>query len=181
MNLSSDLRHRWNTAVQPQRPKPVMAWHRELPTAVESQLTDSHDGPLVGEEQQWLPMPLGAPAQQLNRQVHQVQQQLEQTAEALAQLESTLTQLPANQGSSSTTIGQQIETVQQASNQLQNGLQASINHWIHQLSVLETTIRQPQVAGQISHRLQSQITNQSKQAVAAQVASIPAMQSSLTN
>jgi len=158
-----------------------MAWHRELPTAVESQLTDPHDGSLVGEEQQWLLMPLGAPAQQLNRQVHQVQQQLEQTAEALAQLESTLTQLPTNQGSSSTTIGQQIEIVQQASNQLQNGLQASINHWIHQLSVLETTIRQPQVAGQISHRLQSQITNQSEQAVAAQVASIPTMQSSLTS
>jgi hypothetical protein len=34
---------------------------------------------------------------------------------------------------------------------------------------------------QISYWLQSQITNQSEQAVAAQVASIPAMQSSLTN
>ena len=97
----------------------------------------------------------------VNRQVHQVQQQLEQTVLVLNQLESVLSQ--------------------QAADQLQDGLQASINHWLHQLSVLEITIRQPVEADQISHRLQNQIISHWQQAVAVQVAHIPAIKLSLTS
>ena len=65
--------------------------------------------------------------------------------------------------------------------QLQDGLQVSINHWLHQLSVLEITIRQPAEADQVSHRLQTQITSHWQQAVAVQVAHIPAIELSLTS
>ena len=78
-------------------------------------------------------------------------------------------------------LNQQVESVQQAADQLQDGLQASINHWLHQLSVLEITIRQPVEADQISHRLQTQITSHWQQAVAVQVAHIPAIELSLTS
>ena len=78
-------------------------------------------------------------------------------------------------------LNRQVHQVQQAADQLQDGLQASINHWLHQLSVLEITIRQPVEADQISHRLQNQITSHWQQAVAVQVAHIPAIELSLTS
>ena len=78
-------------------------------------------------------------------------------------------------------LNRQVHQVQQAADQLQDGLQASINHWLHQLSVLEITIRQPVEANQISHRLQNQITSHWQQAVAVQVAHIPAIELSLTS
>ena len=79
------------------------------------------------------------------------------------------------------TVGPAHHLNQQAADQLQDGLQASINHWLHQLSVLEITIRQPVEADQISHRLQNQITSHWQQAVAVQVAHIPAIELSLTS
>ena len=78
-------------------------------------------------------------------------------------------------------LNRQVHQVQQAADQLQDGLQASINHWLHQLSVLEITIRQPVEADQISHRLQNQIISHWQQAVAVQVAHIPAIELSLTS
>ena len=78
-------------------------------------------------------------------------------------------------------LNRQVHQVQQAADQLQDGLQASINHWLHQLSVLEITIRQPVEANQISHRLQNQIISHWQQAVAVQVAHIPAIELSLTS
>ena len=83
--------------------------------------------------------------------------------------------------SQATTVGQAHHLNQQAADQLQDGLQASINHWLRQLSVLEITIRQPVEADQISHRLQNQITSHWQQAVAVQVAHIPAIELSLTS
>jgi len=79
------------------------------------------------------------------------------------------------------TVGPVHHLNQQAADQLQDGLQASINHWLRQLSVLEITIRQPVEANQISHRLQNQITSHWQQAVAVQVAHIPAIELSLTS
>ena len=113
--------------------------------------------------------------------MHQVQQQLEQTVVVLNQLESVLSQLPTEPDGAPAGVGQQVESVQQAADQLQDGLQASINHWLRQLSVLEITIRQPVEANQISHRLQNQITSHWQQAVAVQVAHIPAIELSLTS
>ena len=78
-------------------------------------------------------------------------------------------------------LNRQVHQVQQAAGQLQDGLQTSIHHWLHQLSVLEITIRQPVEADQISHRLQTQITSHWQQAVAVQVAHIPAIELSLTS
>ena len=79
------------------------------------------------------------------------------------------------------TVGPVHHLNQQAADQLQDGLQASIHHWLHQLSVLEITIRQPVEADRISHRLQTQITSHWQQAVAVQVAHIPAIELSLTS
>ena len=79
------------------------------------------------------------------------------------------------------TVGPVHHLNQQAADQLQDGLRASINHWLHQLSVLEITIRRPAEADQVSHRLQTQITSHWQQAVAVQVAHIPAIELSLTS
>ena len=171
MNLSTDLDRRWSPALS-QWPKPVMA-QRDPTSMAEDQSVDVNQlesqATTVG------------PAQHLNRQVHQVQQQLEQTVLVLNQLESVLSQLPPDPDGAPAGVDQQVESVQQAADQLQDGLQASINHWLRQLSVLEITIRQPVEADQISHRLQNQITSHWQQAVAVQVAHIPAIELSLTS
>ena len=171
MNLSTDLDRRWSPALS-QWPKPVMA-QRDPTSMAEDQSVDVNQlesqATTVG------------PAQHLNRQVHQVQQQLEQTVLVLNQLESVLSQLPPDPDGVPAGVDQQVELVQQAADQLQDGLQASINHWLRQLSVLEITIRQPVEADQISHRLQNQITSHWQQAVAVQVAHIPAIELSLTS
>jgi ABC-type transporter Mla subunit MlaD len=171
MNLSTDLDRRWSPALS-QWPKPVMA-QRESTSTAEDQSVEVNrvesQAASVG------------PAQHLNRQVHQVQQQLEQTVVVLNQLESVLSQLPTEPDGAPSNVGQQVESVQQAADQLQDGLQTSINHWLHQLSVLEITIRQPAEADQVSHRLQTQITSHWQQAVAVQVAHIPAIELSLTS
>ena len=171
MNLSTDLDRRWSPALS-QWPKPVMA-QRDPTSMAEDQSVDVNQlesqATTVG------------PAQHLNRQVHQVQQQLEQTVLVLNQLESVLSQLPPDPDGVPAGVDQQVELVQQAADQLQDGLQTSINHWLRQLSVLEITIRQPVEADQISHRLQNQITSHWQQAVAVQVAHIPAIELSLTS
>ena len=171
MNLSTDLDRRWSPALS-QWPKPVMA-QRDPTSMAEDQSVDVNQlesqAATVG------------PAQHLNRQVHQVQQQLEQTVLVLNQLESVLSQLPPDPDGAPAGVDQQVESVQQAADQLQDGLQASINHWLRQLSVLEITIRQPVEANQISHRLQNQITSHWQQAVAVQAAHIPAIELSLTS
>ena len=171
MNLSTDLDRRWSPALS-QWPKPVMA-QRDPTSMAEDQSVDVNQlesqATTVG------------PAQHLNRQVHQVQQQLEQTVLVLNQLESVLSQLPPDPDGVPAGVDQQVELVQQAADQLQDGLQTSINHWLRQLSVLEITIRQPVEADQISHRLQHQITSHWQQAVAVQVAHIPAIELSLTS
>ena len=171
MNLSTDLDRRWSPALS-QWPKPVMA-QRDPTSMAEDQSVDVNQlesqATTVG------------PAQHLNRQVHQVQQQLEQTVLVLNQLESVLSQLPTEPNGAPAGVDQQVESVQQAADQLQDGLRASINHWLHQLSVLEITIRQPAEADQVSHRLQTQITSHWQQAVAVQVAHIPAIELSLTS
>ena len=171
MNLSTDLDRRWSPALS-QWPKPVMA-QRDPTSTAEDQSVDvdqlESQATTVG------------PAQHLNRQVHQVQQQLEQTVLVLNQLESVLSQLPPDPDGVPAGVDQQVELVQQAADQLQDGLQTSINHWLRQLSVLEITIRQPVEADQISHRLQHQITSHWQQAVAVQVAHIPAIELSLTS
>ena len=171
MNLSTDLDRRWSPALS-QWPKPVMA-QRDPTSMAEDQSVDVNQlesqATTVG------------PAQHLNRQVHQVQQQLEQTVLVLNQLESVLSQLPPDPDGAPAGVDQQVESVQQAADQLQDGLQTSINHWLRQLSVLEITIRQPVEADQISHRLQNQITSHWQQAVAVQVAHIPAIELSLTS
>ena len=176
MNLSTDLDRRWSPALS-QSPKPVMA-QRDPTSMAEDQSVDVNR--LESQAEAWSLAATVGPAQHLNRQVHQVQQQLEQTVLVLNQLESVLSQLPPDPDGAPAGVDQQVESVQQAADQLQDGLQASINHWLHQLSVLEITIRQP-VADQISHRLQNQITSHWQQAVAVQVAHIPAIELSLTS
>ena len=176
MNLSTDLDRRWSPALS-QWPKPVMA-QRDPTSTAEDQSVDVNQ--LESQAEAWSQAATVGPAQHLNRQVHQVQQQLEQTVLVLNQLESVLSQLPPDPDGAPAGVDQQVESVQQAADQLQDGLQASINHWLRQLSVLEITIRQP-VADQISHRLQNQITSHWQQAVAVQVAHIPAIELSLTS
>jgi hypothetical protein len=171
MNLSTDLDRRWSPALS-QWPKPVMAQRDSTSTAEE---------PSVEVNRLESQAASVGPAQHLNRQVHQVQQQLEQTVVVLNQLASVLSQLPTEPDGAPSNVGQQVESVQQAADQLQDGFQTSINHWLHQLSVLEITIRQPVEANQISHRLQNQITSHWQQAVAVQVAHIPAIELSLTS
>ena len=171
MNLSTDLDRRWSPALS-QWPKPVMAQRDSTSTAEE---------PSVEVNRLESQAASVGPAQHLNRQVHQVQQQLEQTVVVLNQLASVLSQLPTEPDGAPSNVGQQVESVQQAADQLQDGLQTSINHWLHQLSVLEITIRQPAEADQVSHRLQTQITSHWQQAVAVQVAHIPAIELSLTS
>jgi len=173
MNLSTDLDRRWSPALS-QWPKPVMA-QRDSTSTAEDQSVE------VNQAEAWSLAATVGPAQHLNRQVHQVQQQLEQTVVVLNQLESVLSQLPTEPDGATAGVDQQVESVQQAADQLQDGLQASINHWLHQLSVLEITIRQPAEADQVSHRLQTQITSHWQQAVAVQVAHIPAIELSLTS
>ena len=173
MNLSTDLDRRWSPALS-QWPKPVMA-QRDSTSTAEDQSVE------VNQAEAWSLAATVGPAQHLNRQVHQVQQQLEQTVLVLNQLESVLSQLPTEPDGAPAGVDQQVESVQQAADQLQDGLRASINHWLHQLSVLEITIRQPAEADQVSHRLQTQITSHWQQAVAVQVAHIPAIELSLTS
>jgi uncharacterized phage infection (PIP) family protein YhgE len=177
MNLSTDLDRRWSPALS-QWPKPVMA-QRDPTSMAEDQSVDVNQ--LESQAEAWSQAATVGPAQHLNRQVHQVQQQLEQTVLVLNQLESVLSQLPTDPDGDPASVDQQVESVQQAADQLQDGLQASINHWLRQLSVLEITIRQPVEADQISHRLQNQITSHWQQAVAVQVAHIPAIELSLTS
>ena len=177
MNLSTDLDRRWSPALS-QWPKPVMA-QRDPTSMAEDQSIDANQ--LESQAKAWSLAATVGPAQHLNRQVHQVQQQLEQTVLVLNQLESVLSQLPPDPDGAPAGVDQQVESVQQAADQLQDGLQASINHWLRQLSVLEITIRQPVEANQISHRLQNQITSHWQQAVAVQVAHIPAIELSLTS
>ena len=177
MNLSIDLDRRWSPALS-QWPKPVMA-QRDPTSTAEDQSVDVNQ--LESQAEAWSQAATVGPAQHLNRQVHQVQQQLEQTVLVLNQLESVLSQLPPDPDGAPAGVDQQVESVQQAADQLQDGLQASINHWLRQLSVLEITIRQPVEADQISHRLQNQITSHWQQAVAVQVAHIPAIELSLTS
>lgn len=177
MNLSTDLDRRWSPALS-QWPKPVMA-QRDPTSTAEDQSVDVNQ--LESQAEAWSQATTVGPAQHLNRQVHQVQQQLEQTVLVLNQLESVLSQLPPDPDGAPASVDQQVESVQQAADQLQDGLQASINHWLRQLSVLEITIRQPVEADQISHRLQNQITSHWQQAVAVQVAHIPAIELSLTS
>ena len=173
MNLSTDLDRRWSPALS-QWLKPVMA-QRDSTSTAEDQSVE------VNQAEAWSLAATVGPAQHLNRQVHQVQQQLEQTVLVLNQLESVLSQLPTEPDGAPAGVDQQVESVQQAADQLQDGLRASINHWLHQLSVLEITIRQPAEADQVSHRLQTQITSHWQQAVAVQVAHIPAIELSLTS
>ena len=173
MNLSTDLDRRWSPALS-QWLKPVMA-QRDSTSTAEDQSVE------VNQAEAWSLAATVGPAQHLNRQVHQVQQQLEQTVLVLNQLESVLSQLPPDPDGDPAGVDQQVESVQQAADQLQDGLRASINHWLHQLSVLEITIRQPAEADQVSHRLQTQITSHWQQAVAVQVAHIPAIELSLTS
>ena len=173
MNLSTDLDRRWSPALS-QWLKPVMA-QRDSTSTAEDQSVE------VNQAEAWSLAATVGPAQHLNRQVHQVQQQLEQTVLVLNQLESVLSQLPTEPNGAPAGVDQQVESVQQAADQLQDGLRASINHWLHQLSVLEITIRQPAEADQVSHRLQTQITSHWQQAVAVQVAHIPAIELSLTS
>ena len=177
MNLTTDLDRRWSPALS-QSPKPVMA-QRDPTSMAEDQSVDVNR--LESQAEAWSLASSVGPAQHLNRQVHQVQQQLEQTVLVLNQLESVLSQLPPDPDGDPASVDQQVESVQQAADQLQDGLQASINHWLHQLSVLEITIRQPVEADQISQRLQTQITSHWQQAVAVQVAHIPAIELSLTS
>ena len=177
MNLSTDLDCRWSPALS-QSPKPVMA-QRDPTSMAEDQPVDVNR--LESQAEAWSQAATVGPAQHLNRQVHQVQQQLEQTVLVLNQLESVLSQLPPDPDGDPAGVDQQVESVQQAADQLQDGLQASINHWLHQLSVLEITIRQPVEADQISYRLQNQIISHWQQAVAVQVAHIPAIELSLTS
>ena len=173
MNLSTDQDRRWSPALS-QWLKPVMAQRDPTSTAEDQSIE-------VNQAEAWSLAATVGPAQHLNRQVHQVQQQLEQTVLVLNQLESVLSQLSTEPDGAPSNVGQQVESVQQAADQLQDGLQASINHWLHQLSVLEITIRQPAEADQVSHRLQTQITSHWQQAVAVQVAHIPAIELSLTS
>ena len=177
MNLSTDLDRRWSPALS-QSPKLVMA-QRDPTSMAEDQSVDVNQ--LESQAAAWSQAATVGPAQHLNRQVHQVQQQLEQTVLVLNQLESVLSQLPPDPDGAPAGVDQQVESVQQAADQLQDGLQASINHWLHQLSVLEITIRQPVEADQLSQRLQTQITSHWQQAVAVQVAHIPAIELSLTS
>ena len=177
MNLTTDLDRRWSPALS-QSPKSIMVQGDPTPMA-EDQSVDVNR--LESQAEAWSLAATVGPAQHLNRQVHQVQQQLEQTVLVLNQLESVLSQLPPDPDGAPAGVDQQVESVQQAADQLQDGLQASINHWLHQLSVLEITIRQPVEADQISHRLQNQITSHWQQAVAVQVAHIPAIELSLTS
>ena len=177
MNLTTDLDHRWSPALS-QPPKPVMAQRDPTSTAEEQSVEVNW---LESQTEAWSQAASVGPAQHLNRQVHQVQQQLEQTVLVLNQLESVLSQLPTEPDGAPSNVDQQVESVQQAADQLQDGLQTSINHWLHQLSVLEITIRQPAEADQVSHRLQTQITSHWQQAVAVQVAHIPAIELSLTS
>ena len=177
MNLSTDLDRRWSPALS-QWPKPVMA-QRDPTSMAEDQSIDANQ--LESQAKAWSLAATVGPAQHLNRQVHQVQQQLEQTILVLNQLELVLSQLPTDPDGAPAIVDQQVESVQQAAGQLQDGLQTSIHHWLHQLSVLEITIRQPVEANQISHRLQTQITSHWQQAVAVQVAHIPAIELSLTS
>ena len=177
MNLSTDLDRRWSPALS-QWPKPVMA-QRDPTSMAEDQSIDANQ--LESRAKAWSLAATVGPAQHLNRQVHQVQQQLEQTMLVLNQLELVLSQLPTDPDGAPAIVDQQVESVQQAAGQLQDGLQTSIHHWLHQLSVLEITIRQPVEADQISHRLQTQITSHWQQAVAVQVAHIPAIELSLTS
>jgi uncharacterized phage infection (PIP) family protein YhgE len=177
MNLSTDLDRCWSPALS-QWPKPVMA-QRDPTSMAEDQSVDVNQ--LESQAEAWSQAATVGPAQHLNRQVHQVQQQLEQTVLVLNQLESVLSQLPPDPDGAPAGVDQQVESVQQAADQLQDGLQTSIHHWLHQLSVLEITIRQPVEADQISHRLQTQITSHWQQAVAVQVAHIPAIELSLTS
>ena len=177
MNLSTDLDRRWSPALS-QSPKSIMV-QRDPTSMAEDQSVDVNR--LESQAEAWSLAATVGPAQHLNRQVHQVQQQLEQTVLVLNQLESVLSQLPPDPDGDPAGVDQQVESVQQAADQLQDGLQASINHWLHQLSVLEITIRQPVEADQISHRLQTQITSHWQQAVAVQVAHIPAIELSLTS
>jgi len=170
MNLSTDLDRRWSPALS-QWPKPVMA-QRDPTSTAEDQSVEVNR--LESQAEAWSLATTVGPVQHLNRQVHQVQQQLNQ-------LESVLSQLPPDPDGNPASVDQQVESVQQAADQLQDGLQTSINHWLHQLSVLEITIRQPVEADQISHRLQNQITSHWQQAVAVQVAHIPAIELSLTS
>ena len=177
MNLSTDLDRRWSPALS-QSPKSVMV-QRDPTSMAEDQSVDVNR--LESQAEAWSLAATVGPAQHLNRQVHQVQQQLKQTVLVLNQLESVLSQLPPDPDGAPAGVDQQVESVQQAADQLQDGLQASINHWLHQLSVLEITIRQPVEANQISHRLQNQIISHWQQAVAVQVAHIPAIELSLTS
>jgi uncharacterized phage infection (PIP) family protein YhgE len=177
MNLSTDLDRRWSPALS-QSPKPVMA-HRDPTSTAEDQSVEVNR--LESQAEVCSQAASVGPAQHLNRQVHQVQQQLEQTVVVLNQLESVLSQLPTEPDGAPAGVGQQVESVQQAADQLQDGLRTSINHWLHQLSALEITIRQPAEADQVSHRLQNQITSHWQQAVAVQVAHIPAIELSLTS
>ena len=177
MNLSTDLDRRWSPALS-QSPKPVMA-HRDPTSTAEDQSVEVNR--LESQAEVCSQAASVGPAQHLNRQVHQVQQQLEQTVVVLNQLESVLRQLPTEPDGAPAGVGQQVESVQQAADQLQDGLRTSINHWLHQLSALEITIRQPAEADQVSHRLQNQITSHWQQAVAVQMAHIPAIELSLTS
>ena len=145
MNLSTDLDRRWSPALS-QSPKPVMA-QRDPTSMAEDQSVDVNR--LESQAEAWSLAATVGPAQHLNRQVHQVQQQLEQTVLVLNQLESVLSQLPPDPDGAPAGVDQQVESVQQAADQLQDGLQASINHWL--------------------------------QAVAVQVARIPAIELSLTS
>ena len=173
INLTTDLDRRWS-----QSPKSIMV--QGDPTSMaEDQSIDANQ--LESQAKAWSLAATVGPAQHLNRQVHQVQQQLEQTMLVLNQLELVLSQLPTDPDGAPAIVDQQVESVQQAAGQLQDGLQTSIHHWLHQLSVLEITIRQPVEADQISHRLQTQITSHWQQAVAVQVAHIPAIELSLTS
>jgi hypothetical protein len=139
MNLSTDLDRRWSPALS-QSPKPVMA-HRDPTSTAEDQSVEVNR--LESQAEVCSQAASVGPAQHLNRQVHQVQQQLEQTVVVLNQLESVLSQLPTEPDGAPAGVGQQVESVQQAADQLQDGLRTSINHWLHQLSALEITIRQP--------------------------------------
>ena len=177
MNLSTDLDRRWSQPLS-QWPKPVMAQRDPTSTA---EVPSVEVNRLESQTEAWSQAASVGPAQHLNRQVHQVQQQLEQTVVVLNQLESVLSQLPTDPDGAPAGVDQQVESVQQAADQLQDGLRASINYWLHQLSVLEITIRQPAEADQVSHRLQTQITSHWQQAVAVQVAHIPAIELSLTS
>ena len=136
----------------------------------------------AAETQIGLPVTNSRGVQQVNRQAHQAQQQLAEIVEMLGQLDRVFEQLePADttvDGTSASApltgveeIKYQIRQVQEGMGQLQHDLEIHITDWIHQMQSdhqPEVTIRQTEVANQITDRIRQQIFGQSGLAVKAQ-------------